>query len=178
MPQQVSSENSQQTKTITKLPSNIGLGHAKVFQTNCMWTKIATSHKNSHYSQLVFSKKFYPAQLKIFYGNITISKLVIGKVKTCIVEFVDSEILNISTYPQYFAVKATIYFSSSFPKLKVYFPYLFQQKIEGLQIKYNCRYKYLKRVVNVHAGIWIENYGTKKYLINYYVKLTFKSHSI
>ena len=38
---------------------------AKVFQTNCTWTKIATSHKNSHYSWLVFSKKFYPAQLKI-----------------------------------------------------------------------------------------------------------------
>ena len=74
--------------------------------------------------------------------------------------------------------KVTLYFSSSFPKLKVHFPYLFQQKIEGLQVKYNCRYKFLKKDVSVHAGIWIENYGTKKYLINYYVKLTFKSHSI
>ena len=87
--------------------------------------------------------------------------MVIGKVKTCIVEFVDSEILNISTYPQCFTDKATLYFSFSFPKLKVRFPYLFQQKIEGLQVKYNCRHKFLKRVVNVQEGIWIKNYGTK-----------------
>ena len=107
-----------------------------------------------------------------------IGKLVIGKVKSCIVEFFDSEILNIYKYPQCFADKATLYFISSFPKLKVRFPYLFQQKNEGLQVKYNCRYKFWKRGQCTCRYIWIENYGTKKYLINYYVKLTFKSHSI
>ena len=109
--------------------------------------------------------------------SVYIGKLVIGKVKTCIVEFFDSEILNISTYPQSFADETTLYFSSSFPRLKVRFPICSSKRQRAFRSSITVDINFKKKV-NVHAGIWIENYGTKKYLINYYVKLTFKSHSI